>query len=352
MYARTMTVAGAVAILLAVGGAAAADITIETVPVGDPGNGADTRYETPGYGLVSYSYRIAKYEVTAGQYAEFLNHVARSDTYGLYNADMWASRYGCKIQQNGTSGSYTYSVAPDYANRPANCVSFWDACRFANWLQNVQPTGEQGPGTTERGTYTLDGYNGSDGRTIQQSVNTKWAVPSEDEWYKAAYYKGGGSNAGYWDYPTSSNTAPGQDINDASGNNANYCTDPYVYPIDSGKYTTLIGEFQNSDSPYGTFDQAGNVWEWNEAIPYQDVTLASRGLRGGSFYSSYEALFAGSRFGSAWPTDEGIGFGFRVAEVPEPATLALLALGGLAVLKRRSHPRDRGRRHARRGRRG
>ena len=34
----------------------------------------------------------------------------RTDTYGLYNADMW-SEYGCKIQRGGTSGSYTYSVA-------------------------------------------------------------------------------------------------------------------------------------------------------------------------------------------------------------------------------------------------
>jgi len=38
------------------------------------------------------------------------------------------------------------------------------------------------------------------------------AVTSEDEWYKAAYYKGGGIDAGYWDIPTSSDALPGTDM--------------------------------------------------------------------------------------------------------------------------------------------
>ena len=152
-------------------------------------------------------------------------------------------------------------MASDFANRPVNYVSFWDSCRFANWLSNGQ-----GNGDTETGAYTLTATTASMADTIQRNAGWTWAVTSEDEWYKAAYYKGGGTNAGYWLYPTSSNTAPGQDMADASGNNANYYTDPDAYPIDSGKYTTVVGEFQNSDSPYGTFDQGGNVWEWNEAI--------------------------------------------------------------------------------------
>jgi len=292
------------------------------VTVGNPGNVADTRYASPGYcGAVSYAYNIGKYEVTAGQYTAFLNKVAATDTYGLYNTGMWSDTYGCKIQRSGSSGSYTYSVASDWANRPVNYVSFWDSCRFANWLTNGQPTGAQGAGTTERGAYTLDGYNGDDGRTIQRNANAKYVIPTEDEWYKAAYYKGGSTNAGYWDYPTSSDTAPGQDMADASGNNANYPTAPNAYPIDSGKYTTVAGEFQNSDSPYGTFDQGGNVWEWNEAIPYQDATYAYRGLRGGSFHGTGgcggddQALHAAG-FGGAPPTYgyNDIG-GFRVSAV-------------------------------------
>ncbi|HET6457228.1 MAG TPA: SUMF1/EgtB/PvdO family nonheme iron enzyme, partial [Armatimonadota bacterium] len=169
--------------LLCLGSIAQANITVDTVPVGDPGNAGElSGGGAGGYGpdricgSVAYNYNIGKYEVTAGQYADFLNKVAVTDTYGLYNTSMWSSSYGCKIQQSGSPGTYTYSVASDWANRPVNYVSYWDSCRFANWLHNGQPTGIQTAATTERGVYTLDDYNGDDGRTIQRNANWKWAV--------------------------------------------------------------------------------------------------------------------------------------------------------------------------------
>ena len=332
----------AAAVVLLAAGAVQAAITMDTVPVGNTGNtGEGSGQSYGGYGpdricgAVGYQFNIGKYEVTAGQYTAFLNAVAVTDTYGLYNtlmADPSFGPLGCNIERAGSSGSYSYSVASDWADRPVNYVSFWDACRFANWLHNGQPTGAQGAGTTETGAYTLGGYNGNDGQTIQRNPVWKWAVTSEDEWYKAAYYKGGSTNAGYWDYPTRSNTAPGQDLNDVSGNNANYHGTPY--PIQSPYYTTVAGEFQNSASPYGTFDQGGNVWEWNESITYQDATYAYRVIRGGSFYSDSSYLAASFR-GGAYPFFVSDDVGFRVVEIPEPATLGLMALGALAAIRRK-----------------
>ena len=131
-------------------------------------------------------------------------------------------------------------------------------------------------------------------------------MTSEDEWYKAAYYKGGGTNAGYWDYPTQSNTAPsnvGRWLHDP-GNNANYY-DQRLYRIGSPYYRTNVGEFENSASAYGTFDQGGNVWEWNEGI-MEDRSSVEMVLRGGCYVNPADALRASQR-GNANPPDSNSG---------------------------------------------
>jgi len=319
--------------------------SLETVTVGNPGNAGELSGAVAGgwgpdaiVGSVGYTFNMGKYEITAGQYTEFLNKVGGVDTYALYNTGMSRTDAGSGITRTGggTVGNpYTYSVASNFANRPVNYVSWGDAARFANWLENGQPTGPQGLSTTEDGSYYLNGAT-TDVQllAITRKANATWVIPSEDEWYKAAYHKNDGVTGNYWDYPTSSNTAPGRDMTDVSGNNANHETGLGPWPIDSGKYTTLVGEFQNSESPYGTFDQGGNVWEWNEAMFYGSYGLC-RGLRGGSFMGYLDFDLRASSRNSYFPTFESEDGGFRVALVPEPATLAVLAFGGLALLRRR-----------------
>ena len=133
--------------------ATAQAVTIDTVPVGNVGNAGELSGESvPGgicpdriCGAVNYAYNIGKFEVTAAQYKDFLNAVAKTDTYGLYNANMnpVVSSWGCNIRRSGSAGNLSYSVAADWANRPVNYVSYWNACRFANWMHNGQPTGLQ-----------------------------------------------------------------------------------------------------------------------------------------------------------------------------------------------------------------
>lgn len=324
----------AVAIFLFTAAAQAA--TIDMVTVGNPGNAPDTRYDATGFGSVGYVYQIGKYEVTAGQYTEFLNAVAKqADPNGLYNPAMGDTSEGFRganIQRTGSAGNFSYTVAPDWANRPVNYVSFWDAARLSNWLHNGQPIGAQGPGTTEDGAYVNVGNQ----TTFARQPNAKFFIPTEDEWYKAAYHdKTANQSASYFDYPTGTNALSGRDTTESTdpGNNANYYDNGYL--IGSSYYRTIAGEFELSDSPYGTFDQGGNIWEWDEMA----MTGSTRGLRGGSFhlYSSY--LQASSRDGGSTPTYEDYYIGFRVASstVPEPSTplLGVLASTGVLIWRKR-----------------
>jgi len=305
-------------------------VEIETVPVGNAGNTGEWSGESYGgygpdciCGSVDYSYNIGKYEVTAGQYTEFLNAVAGVDTYGLYITNMWSSDYGCKIERFAGSGTvndpYQYRVEVDWALRPVNFVSWGDAARFANWLHNGQPTGAQDLSTTEDGAYYLNGAT-SDAAllAVNRESDWKWAITSEDEWYKAAYHKNDGVTGDYWDYPMGSSAVPdnGNPGGD-TGNSAN-CYDG-DYTIGSPYWRTEVGYFGLSDSPYGTFEQGGNVWEWNEAM-----IGSYRGMRGGSFCDRSEYLHASYRFYDT-PTYEDTYIGFRVASAPEPAPPVVVA---------------------------
>lgn len=305
--------------------------SLDMVTVGDPGNAGElSGASVPGgygpdrvCGAVDYTYSIGKYEVTAAQYCEFLNCKAKSDPHLLWNSSM-ASTDG-SIQRSGVSGSYTYTVISGRENRAINYVYYWSACRFVNWLGNGQ-----GNGDTENGAYDLSNafsFLNPVSDTIQRNPGAKWVLPSEDEWYKAAYYKGGSADAGYWDYATQSDAQP---------------TISYTSP-DSGNTASLIGNHpydvgihDNSPSAYGTYDQSGNVAEFNDTVVYYNYAgslVPARGLRGAMALSD----MAASRRWYSGTTVGGYNMGFRVAYVPEPSSLIGLAGGlfGLWSLRRR-----------------
>ena len=279
-------VSSLLAVALAVIAGAAFAAVPETVTVGNPGNASDTT----GFGAVPYTYKVGKYEVTIEQYCEFLNAVAKTDDYELYDprmesgeTDGWGG-----IKREGDSGAYTYSLVTGRDKQPIGYVT-WESCiRYVNWLSNGQ-----GKGNTEKGVYeiTADGVKVPDHAALAKGNTAKWVMTSENEWYKAAYYdptKAGG--AGYWQYPAKSDTAPAANLN--------------------SNWPTEVGKVKESVSAYGTFDQGGNQWEYNDQQADGKV-----GLRGGSWYinDNDNYMLSGTRYdvlSAKWPH-----YGFRVAQV-------------------------------------
>ena len=277
-----------------------------------------------------------KYEFTNQQYTDFLNSVAATDTYSLYNANMGSSARG-GITRSGSSGSYTYAVKTNMGDKPVNYVSWFDAARVANWLQNGQ-----GSGSTETGAYTLVGGQTS-GTAPAVNPGASYFLPTENQWYKAAYYKGGSAMADYWDYATQSDTTPtavtagGTGIGSArsTDNSANY-NNAALWNGQTGNVTT-VGT-NGGASAYGAFDMSGNVQEWNDLTGASD---SSRGLRGGGWGNNASGLSSSGRL--SWnPSYQDLDIGFRLASpvaVPEPSTWVMglvgIACGGWQILRRR-----------------
>jgi sulfatase modifying factor 1 len=290
-------------------------VEIEWVTIGNPGNAADTPATNcfaAGCGSVPDAYAIGKYEVTNTQYAEFLNAKATSDPLALYQTQMGSDPTFGGITRSGPDGSYSYAAKAGFEDKPVVYVSYYDALRFANWLHNGQ-----GSGDTETGAYTITA-DGITNNTITRNEEATVFVPSENEWYKAAYHDP--ALPGYHDYPAGTDdaigcVAPASD----TGNSAN-CGNAVMALSDVGAYALSV-------SPYGTFDQAGNVWEWNE-----EIVGSGRGLRGGSwnFPAGFSAASGPDQIG---PTLGYSHVGLRVASipVPEPAQVLLVLTGGLAL---------------------
>ena len=200
------------------------------VTIADTDNLADTT----SYGYVSYQFKIQTYPVTNNEYAGFLNSVAKdgASTKKLYDTRMSDEARG-GIVRTGTFPNYNYSVKANMGDKPVNFVNWFNAARFVNWVSNGRL---ESPQTTESGVYTFTLINGQINTSVKinKNNNNSYWIPTESEWYKAAYYDSG--NTSYFNYATASNSLPDSVTADSTGvadntvNNPGTCITPTPTP--------------------------------------------------------------------------------------------------------------------------
>lgn len=304
-----------------------------------------------GRGSVAYDYLLGTFEVTNTQYVEFLNGVDPTGTNSLqlYSNEM-AGDFGGILNNGGVDGS-RYLLKPGSEQEPVSQVSWFDSIRFTNWVNNGQ-----GNSSTETGAYTLLGNSPtpSNAASITRDPSALVWLPNEDEWYKGAYHdRLAGTDATYSLYadafitvPTSENPNDNPGAfnyfnNDGLDNGINdgFAVTGSNLPIDpitnEGPFTD-VGAYFISLSQYDTFDQNGNVSEWNETL----ANSTSRAIRGGSWFEPLSRLESTSSVPTVPSAQSGL-VGFRLAGstvlIPEPSSLMLsvfLAIGTLGTRRK------------------
>jgi formylglycine-generating enzyme required for sulfatase activity len=270
------------------------EFTIDFVNIGNTGNAVDTT----GYGAVPYEYRAGKYEITQ-------DAITKATASGMANV---------------TAGPWT-------GNQPAADINWYEAAAFVNFL-NTSTGNTAAYNLTFSGSWSMALWSSEQawtagGTNLYRNKDAYYFLPSENEWYKAAYYNAAGTN--YFLYPTASSSAPAAV---ASGTNAGTA----VYNNSVASVPAIV-DSAGGLSPYGTMGQGGNVFEWNESAfdGANSSSSESRTIRGGLWDGAEVFLRSSFRFDSV-PAFESREIGFRVASVPEPSTYALLLMAGAGWL--------------------
>ena len=254
----------------------AVPMELSFVSVGNLRNPPDSN----GKGSVDATFSMGAYDVTAKEYCRFLNAVAKHrDPYKLYHFSMQFDPIVLSLQRTGQEGDYTYTPIHGREKMPITYVTLYSAARFCNWLHNGQPLGDEGNGTTETGAYNLKGTQSG---PLIRTENAAYFLPTDDEWYKTAYYNASQKN--YYAFPNRSYWSPknSHDIRPYN-NEANYSGHKTQGDEESDLRLTPVGYFSTSMSPYGAFDMGGNVSQWTETSREDDPTGMNFIIRGGSW---------------------------------------------------------------------
>jgi len=268
--------------------------TLEFETIGDAGNAAGNG----GYGAVVYDFRMSTHEISE----DVLQRAVNAGLTGV------------------SGGAWT-------GDQPAAFVDWFEAAAFVNFLNTDRGFSPAYDLSWDGGSWTMNLWSSANawqlgGENLYRHKDTFYFLPSENEWFKAAYYQGGGTDAGYWTYPTQENTAPAAVASGVLAGTA----------VFDGQAEPASVFANGGSSAYGHRGLGGNVAEWTESAwdGLNNSSSEDRTVRGGDWFGSFDQLASDSRDINA-PLYESDFIGFRVASVPEPSTIALLLLTGVAA---------------------
>jgi len=274
-------------------GSGANTFIIDFVTIGNAGNADDFRAYPldifSPFGGVASNYRIGVTEVPHAW-------IAKATNQGLANV---------------VSGPWT-------GNQPAGGVTWYEAAAFVNWL-NTSTGNQRAYNLTFAGNWSMTPWSAADATdndpgpgeelNLYRHKNARYFLPSEDEWYKAAYHRNDGVTGNYWDYATGSDSPPTAVAGGTTAGTAVY-----------NAMTSAPVAVHNAGglSAYGTRGQTGNVYEWTESDfdGLNDVPFNDRAIRGGDLQDTFEFLRASYRSPSVPPVSDPF-LGFRVATLAD-----------------------------------
>jgi formylglycine-generating enzyme required for sulfatase activity len=267
---------------------------------------ADDMHEWFTFTGVNNDYRMGVFEISNDQWFKFVASLGVPVT-------------------GSPEASYDDPPSSVEPNMPTNCVSWHEAAQFVNWLNTSSgyAPAYRFTGTHGTGDYTLGVWDTSEaehGTNLFRHKEAFYYLPTEDEWIKAAYWNG----VSLQQYASPDDTLPTEDVD----SNYGMTSGGQVWAVDAG-----------TEELNGTRNMMGNIWEYIEspflANEYGTDSTQTRVLRGGMFWSDEDELTSMKRT-SVSGSGESTLIGFRVAsDVPEPATMSLLGLGAIAILRRR-----------------
>jgi formylglycine-generating enzyme required for sulfatase activity len=331
--------------------------------IGDVGNAPHDNnvgpFPVPGgppplMGSVDYRYRISTTEVTWGQYYEFVQAYAPS-----MPSNFWSGIGGANtltpsgviglspiVFQGSSNGVPQYTLDPAFTNRPA--TSSWRLfARMVNWLHNGAPSAAEAVASDfENGAYdtsTFDRVQGPSGIFYftdqdSRSEGARFWIPSLDELTKAAFYdpnRHGEGQGGYWEYPTSSDTAPIAGDPALGGETNAGSEDPRFDDWPEGQFRPLdVGTYPETQSPWGLLDTFGGGLELTETWTRDDPERHSTRFLG--LTSSLYSPLSQGELGDLGFSSPNSWFSLRLAmAVPAPGACSLLAFSALLAARRR-----------------